>query len=216
MPRPKQRTPELRGQVLAAALALLAQEGAGGFTARGVAQAARTSPPAIYELFGDKEGLLREIFFAGFRDLSERLRVLDVTDDPRADIIEMIAEYRSFVRENAMLSEVMFSRPFTDFAPGRAELEAGSSVRVLIVERVNRCIAVGLLYGDATDIAHALIALTQGLAAAENARRLGSGRRSIDRRWALALGALLDGLAPSVINEVPDPSNPQPVDDLQS
>jgi hypothetical protein len=61
---------------------------------------------------------------------------------------------------------------------------------------VRGCIDAGVLAGDPVDVAHALVALTQGLAAAETARRLGTSRRSIDRRWHLALTALLDGLGP--------------------
>src|ERR1700722_6284803 len=69
MPRPKQRTPELRDRVLSAALELLSSVGVAGFTARSVARAAQTSTPAVYELFGDKRGLVRELYFAGFRTL---------------------------------------------------------------------------------------------------------------------------------------------------
>jgi hypothetical protein len=91
----------------------------------------------------------------------------------------------------------MFSRPFTDFEPGPSELQASSSVRIFIVERVRRCVDAGLLHGDETDIAHALVALIQGLAAAENARRLGKSQQSIDRRWRVAINGLLDGLSRS-------------------
>jgi DNA-directed RNA polymerase specialized sigma24 family protein len=37
--------------------------------------------------------------------------------------------------------------------------------------------------------------MLEGLAAAETARRLGTSKASIDRRWALAIKALLDGFA---------------------
>ena len=37
MPRPKERTPQLRDRVLASAVDLLARDGVEGFTARGVA-----------------------------------------------------------------------------------------------------------------------------------------------------------------------------------
>lgn len=194
MPRAKQRTPELRDHVLSVALPLLARQGAAGFTARSVAHAADTSPPAIYELFGDKGGLLREIFFEGFRILGERMDEVAVSDDPRADLIALLTAYRGFVRENSILSEVMFSRPFADFSPGPSELEAGSGVRTAIVESVSRCIEAGILRGDATDIAHVLVSLTQGLAAAENARRLGRSPSSIERRWKLAVEGVLAGL----------------------
>jgi AcrR family transcriptional regulator len=196
MPRPKQRTPELRDRVLASALELLASVGIAGFTARSVARAAQTSTPAVYELFGDKRGLVRELYFAGFRALYARLGTLADSGDARADLVATLALYRAFIRENPVLAEVMLSRPFSDFDPSEDELEASGAVRALIVERVRRGVEVGLLDGDETDLAHAIVALVQGLALAENARRLGTSAESIERRWQLAIDALLAGLAP--------------------
>ncbi|MBB4663863.1 TetR/AcrR family transcriptional regulator [Conexibacter arvalis] len=195
MPRPKTRTPELRDRVLAVAIELLSREGAGALTARAVAQGAGTSTPAVYELFGDKGGLVRAVFFEGFRRLHRRLRALPESGDPRADLVALAAGYRAFVVENPILAEVMLSRPFTDFSPGPEEAGASGSVRTLIVERVNRAIEAGAIAGDPIDVAHTLVALVQGLAAAENGQRLGTTPASVDRRWALAVEALLDGLA---------------------
>jgi AcrR family transcriptional regulator len=192
--RPKQRTPELRGRVLSAAVELLDRDGAAGFTARGVATEAQTSTPAVYELFGDKGGLVREVFFEGFRQLRRALAATAETDDPRADLVALAGAYRRFLAENPALGQVMLSRPFTVFDPGPAELAASGAARVFIVERVRRCVDAGVLAGDETDVAHALVALVQGLAAAENAQRLGTTRASVDRRWTLAIEALLDGL----------------------
>ncbi len=195
MPRAKQRTPELRDRVLSVAVGLLGREGVAGFTTRSIAREARTSTPAVYELFGDKGGLLREVYFEGFRLLRRYLEALPESADPRADLVELVEIYRKFICENPVLSQVMFSRPFLDFDPGPTEIEASGSVRIFIVERVRRCIEAGLLKGEETDIAHVLVALIQGLATAENARRLGRSQESIDRRWALAIEALLGGLS---------------------
>ena len=76
------------------------------------------------------------------------------------------------------------------------EAAAGAAVREVCVGRVRRCVAAGLLAGGETDIAHALLALAQGLAAQETAGWLGTSKRSMDRRWGLAFRAILDGLAP--------------------
>lgn len=197
MPRPKQRTAELRERVLQAAVTMLEDGGVVGFTARRVAAQSETSTPAVYELFGDKGGLVREVFFEGFRMLRHRLEGLGETDDTRGDLAEGIGAVRSFVRNNPVLAEVMFSRPFADFDPGPEETAAGSSVREFIVRRVRRCVDAGVIVGNETDIAHVLLALTQGLAGQENAGWLGTSKASVDRRWALALGATLDGLRPS-------------------
>jgi len=197
VPRAKQRTPKLRDHVLRVAVGMLADEGVAGFTTRRVAREAHTSPPAVYELFGDKAGLVREMFFEGFRLLRRRFDQLADGNDPRAALVGVIRSIRMFVRENPVLSEVMFSRPFADFDPGPSEAKAGSAVRVFVVERVRRCIDAGLLAGDETDIAHVLVSMTQGLAATEVAGWLGTSRALVDRRWDLAVHAFLDGLRPA-------------------
>jgi AcrR family transcriptional regulator len=196
MPRVKQRTPQLRDRVLRVAVAMLADEGVAGLTARRVAQDAGTSIPAVYELFGDKAGLVREIFFEGFRQLLDRLRAVPETADPRADLIAVATVLRRFARDNPQLSQVMFSRPYKDFGPGPDEEPANGSVREVLVGRVRRAVDAGVIAGAPTDIAHVLLALAQGLAAQEAAGWLGSSAASTHRRWALAFSAVLDGLRP--------------------
>lgn len=195
MPRAKQRTDELRGHVVQVALETLATEGVAGFTTRRVAREAATSVPAVYELFGDKAGLVREVFFEGFRRLRRRFDRLGETADPRADLVRAVESFRVFARENPVLAELMFSRPFADFDPGPVEREAGAAVREFVVGQVRRCIEAGVLRGNETDIAHVLVALAQGLAAQENAQWLGTSAASRNRRWRLAVDAVLDGLA---------------------
>ena len=119
MPRAKQRTPALRERVLHVALAMLADDGAAGFTTRKVAEGASASIPAVYELFGDKSGLVREMFFEGFRILRRRFDQLEESDDPRTDLVRIVEMLRKFVRDDPVLAELMFSRPFSDFDPDR-------------------------------------------------------------------------------------------------
>jgi AcrR family transcriptional regulator len=176
---------------------MLEREGVAGFTTRKVADRAGTSTPAMYELFGDKAGLVREIFFEGFRLLRCYLDEVEDSNDPRADLVALTRVFRRFARDNPVLAEVMFSRPFADFDPAPSEAEAGRIVRELFVGRVKRAIDAGVLAGDATDDAHVLLAVTLGLAGAENASRLGTSKASVDRRWARGVDAVLDGLAPA-------------------
>ena len=197
MPRAKQRTGQLREHIVQVAVAMLAADGVGGFTTRKVAEQAQTSPPAVYELFGDKAGLVREVFFEGFRLLGDCFGRLRESDDPHADLLRAVQVFRAFARDNPVLTQVMFSRPFADFDPGPAEVEAGATTREFIVHRVRRCIRAGIIDGDPADIAHGLLALAQGLAMQEAAGWLGSSRASVNRRWNLAVHALLAGLAPA-------------------
>src|SRR6478672_10943939 len=156
MPRPKQRTPELRDQVLQVAVSTLNQDGLSGFTTRRVAEQAGTSVPAVYELFQDKNGLVRAVFFEGFRMLSRRLLAVPETDNAVADVQRLIPVFRRFCLDYPALARVMFSRPFQDFDAGPPEL-APPTVRELLIGKVQRCIDAGALTGNATDIAHVLL-----------------------------------------------------------
>lgn len=196
MPREKLRTPALRDQVLRAAVAMLADQGVAGFTTRKVAESATTSPSAIYEMFKDKEGLVREVFYEGFRMLRWRLDQREHSAEPRMDLIALFAEFRLFVRENPELAKLMFSRPFVEFSPGPEERKAGDSARNRFVAAVRRCVDAGELAGDETDIARVLLALAQGLALQETGGWLGTTRASADRRWQLAFDMILGGSAP--------------------
>jgi AcrR family transcriptional regulator len=196
MPRTKQRTPELKERLLRSAIARLETDGLPGLTVRRVAGDARTSAPALYELFGDRAGLVGAIFDEGFRRLAERLAKSPETADPVADLRSCIAAFRAFVLANPALAEVMFSRPFTDFDPGPDELAGARATRELIVTRVERCVGAGRLAGDPIDISHVLFALARGLAAQEASGLLGAGAATRERRWSLSLDAVLAGLAP--------------------
>lgn len=197
MPRAKLRTPELRVRLVTGALDLLAEQGPAGLTARRAAEWAQTSPPAVYELFGDKGGLVREVFVEGWRMLAERLAAVPSTDDPVADLRELALAYRLFLAQHPALGEVLLARPFVDFDPAPHESAAGAAVRRRVVRAVRRCVDAGRLEGDPTDVAHVLVSLVQGLAASERTRRLGGSPASVERRWRLALDALLAGLAPT-------------------
>ena len=194
MPRPKQRTPELRDRVLQVAVSTLNADGLSGFTTRRVAEQAGTSVPAVYELFGDKSGLLRAVFFEGFRMLARQLLAVPETDDAVADVQRLIPVFRRFCLDYPALARVMFSRPFQDFDPGPEEL-ASPSMREIFVGRIKRCTDAGLLTGDPLDIAHVLLALAQGLAVQEGGRWLGKSKASVNRRWEVAVTGLLRGFA---------------------
>jgi AcrR family transcriptional regulator len=196
VPRVKQRTNELRERGVAAALAVLAEEGVTGLTTRNVARRADASVPAVYEVFGDKAGLIREVFFDGFRMLGDALAALPPAADPLEGLERVAEGYRTFVSANPVLAQVMFSRPFADFDPTTAEDKAGVKVREIFVERVRAAADAGLIAGDPTDVALVFFALLDGLGAAESARRLGSSSQSVDRRWSLAIATLFAGLKP--------------------
>lgn len=197
MPRAKQRTPDLRARVLSTAVQTLEAEGVAGLTARHVAHSAQTSTAAVYELFTDKAGLVRAIFFEGFRMLRSHLDQSVGAGDPEAALRQTIGALRTFISDHRVLSQVMFGRAFADFDPGPDEVMAGASVREFVTGRVRHCVDAGALAGDATDIAHVLIGLVLGLATQESAGWLGTSPASADRRWRAGIDALIVGLRPT-------------------
>jgi len=181
--------------VLQVAVSTLNQDGLSGLTTRRVAERAGTSVPAVYEFFGDKSGLLRAVFFEGFRMLRRQLIAVPETDDALADVQRLIPVFRRFCLDYPALARVMFSRPFQDFNPGPEELAASPSVREIFVGRIKRCTDAGLLTGDPVDIAHVLLALAQGLAVQEGGRWLGKSKASVNRRWEAGVTGILRGFA---------------------
>lgn len=195
MPRVKQRTPELRDRVLDVAVRTICDDGMSGFTTRRVAERAGTSVPAVYELFGDKAGLLRAVFFEGFRRLGRQLAELPDSDDPMADLQAIIPVFRQFCLDYPPLARVMFSRPFQDLDPRPEEVGTAPTVREIFVGKVQRCLHARVLVGDPVDIAHVLLALAQGLAVQEAGRWLGTTADSVNRRWDIGMRAVLAGFA---------------------
>jgi AcrR family transcriptional regulator len=195
MPRAKQRTPQLRNRVLEVAVNALGEHGVSGFTTRRVAELAGTSVPAVYELFDDKAGLIRQVFFEGFRLLGRELATVPATDDPLTDVAALAQAYRRFCVQRPALAQVMFTRPFASFDPSPEDVAAGTAVRELIIGRIKRCIDAGLMVGNPTDIGHVLLALVQGLAVQEDGGWLGNSAASVDRRWAIGVKTLLRGFS---------------------
>ncbi len=193
----KQRTDALRERGVASALAVLAEEGVAGLTTRTVARRADASVPAIYEVFGDKAGLIRGVFFEGFRMLGDDLAALPADAEPLEALLALAEAFRRFVVTRPVLAQIMFSRPFVDFDPTGDEDKAGVKVRKIFVRRVRDAVDAGVLAGDATDLAHVFFAYVEGMATAESARRLGSSKQSVDRRWRLGLTGLITGLGPA-------------------
>lgn len=197
MPPKKERTPDLARRILAVAIDVLADEGVPGVTTREVAARAGTTAPAIYELFSDKSGLVRAMFFEGFRRLGVVFSRLAEPAGRPDDLGNALRAFREFTLENPRLFEVMYNRPFADFTPDAQEQALGDTTREALMARARACVEAGTLAGNPADIAHAVMALAIGLATQETAGWLGPDGRTRSRRWNVAIAALIDGFKPT-------------------
>ncbi len=103
--RPRGRpglTPEVREQALAAAGALLAEEGLKGMQARTIASRAGLSVGSIYKLFGDIDDLIRELNYQTYQDIADHhqaaLAKADLPEEAVHDRLMVLARaYIEFV-----------------------------------------------------------------------------------------------------------------------
>jgi AcrR family transcriptional regulator len=118
----------LRDKILAEAIGIVAQAGAGSITMRTLAQRLGYSPATIYLHFRNKDELLKEIALHGFERLVEATRTAGQVADPRLAVIEGGRRYLEFALENPALYRLMFEEidlskyqsPADPFLPGRS------------------------------------------------------------------------------------------------
>lgn len=100
----------LKEALIEAALALIAEKGAGGLTFADAARAAGVSPAAPYRHFRDREALLAEVAQRGFRELEEALTKAwnDARPEPTQALHRVGKAYLSFAREEPAYYAAMF------------------------------------------------------------------------------------------------------------
>jgi AcrR family transcriptional regulator len=195
MPRPREHDEATRQRLLDRAAVILDQEGLAGLSTRRLALDAGTTTRAVYSLFGDKAGLLRALYRAGFETLRRNTEAVPATDDPARDIVALAAAYRDSARQNRNLYALMF-----DMVPGwRPQPEDQAAARRTLrplAAAVARAVAEGLLPDDVRGLTNQLFALVHGLASLELAGLLG-GPADAAGHWESAVTAALRGYAGS-------------------
>lgn len=104
------RTPT-RLRVIEAAAELLAQDGSEAVTTRAVATAAGVQPPAIYRLFGDKDGLLEAVVEHGYAQFIATKQAQPPLDDPVDDLRAGWDMAVEFGLTNPALYALMYGEP---------------------------------------------------------------------------------------------------------
>jgi AcrR family transcriptional regulator len=128
-----------RRRIIEAAIDLLERDGRDAVTTRAVAVAAGLQPPAIYRLFGDKDGLLEAVAEYGFARFLESKHV---DPEPREPIEDLRAGWDlavEFGLANPALYTLMNSEPAKAASPA---FEAGMEI---LMDRIRRLAAGGWL-----------------------------------------------------------------------
>lgn len=168
---PRRRAPRgqgaaLRGEVLQAAMDLLAETGSeDAMSLRAVAQRVGVSVPSIYLHFADKQALLDAVCQQVFEALHVRMREAATgAADPFDALRAQGNAYVHFALENPEHYRIVM---MTEHPPGSDAVDAtiaGGAFGYLL-ESVQACIDVGVFEGEPLELALGLWAAAHGVAA---------------------------------------------------
>ncbi|GIF50243.1 TetR family transcriptional regulator [Asanoa ferruginea] len=101
---------DLRNALLAAALDLVAERGAQGFTLAETSRRAGVSVAAPYKHFADKDALLAELARLGYEQQHTRFAAaMAGSDDPAEQLAAFAAAYVQFASDSRALFEITFA-----------------------------------------------------------------------------------------------------------
>lgn len=156
-----------RATILAAAIEILHQRGAGALTVRSVAGLAGCSTTGVYTWFGGKNGLVEAIFVDGFKRFGEALD----SAAPGAGTTEHLAAlgeaYRTWALSNPTHYMVMFARAVPDYEPSDEALAAAMATFDQLVVATRAAVAEDALGGEPFELAHHLWAGIHGYVSLE-------------------------------------------------
>jgi AcrR family transcriptional regulator len=194
MGRPRLHGDHTREQLLAAAEAMVAEDGADALSLRRLAAAVGTTTRAVYSVFGSRQGLISALYREAFQVLIRRVEALPVTADPLADLTTAALKgFRGYALEHPNLFRLVFERMIPEERLAPDDWSAGSEARDVARRLVHRCLDAGLFCNRPAElVVNEFHALAQGLAAMELQGRF----RGVDpvRVWTDAMSALLAGL----------------------
>lgn len=161
----QQRSP--RDAILASAIDILHQHGAGALTVRSVAVAAGCSTTGVYTWFGGKNGLVEAIFIDGFQRFGAALNVARARPPAPRPVAGLAHAYREWAITNPTHYMVMFGRAVPDFHPSVEALLTAHGTFAQLVDATSYEMSQIELTGDPTELAHHLWAGIHGYVSLE-------------------------------------------------
>jgi AcrR family transcriptional regulator len=195
---------EVRTKILDAARVLFAAQGYDGVSMRAIAEKIEYSPTLIYQYFEDKETLIKELCYADFGALAERLIATLEIPDPLERLRQCGREYVTFGITYPNHYRLMFMTPLPvkaheaewEEAKGKPETDAYALLQLLVQKAAEEG---GLrdAKADVDLVSQTLWAGLHGVIALEIAMRCDKDwamLRPLEERTEAMLAALSDGL----------------------
>lgn len=143
---------------MAKASELLSQSASGGISTRAVCDAAGTSQPVLYRLFGDKEGLLSAVVDHVWDQYLSMKRAADKSGDPLDDLYSGWDSHVAFALDHPHAYRLLFGTPLS------VPAEAGQEAMRLLQDNLDRLAAQGRLTVTPEEAARIVMAANTGIA----------------------------------------------------
>ncbi len=160
--REKQRE-EIRSDLVAAAHALVKDEGYEGLTIRKLAERAGLATMSVYSYFADKQSILEAMAEDAFVELAKRCEARR-TEDAIESLRGGLEEYVTFGLDNPNEYRTVFMTPQLHVHQGKTfeDLEGHNPAFQSLLAAVQECIDAGSLAGDPRAIATILWTVAHG------------------------------------------------------
>jgi AcrR family transcriptional regulator len=154
---------ELRKGILDDTSDLLMREGSTALSMRRIAQLVGCSTTVLYTMFGNKQGLVDELYLRGFDMVRQALEVVPRSDLPQGYIYALCYAYRNFALTHSTYYAIMFLKVMPEYTPSEASRQLGQKSFQLVVDAVQNCVAPGSITKDeAWEIARIIWATVHG------------------------------------------------------
>ena len=130
----------LRQGILDDASTLLVQEGVNALSMRRIAETVGCSTTVLYTMFGNKQGLIDELYLRGFDMLQQSLEAVPCSGNSKNYIYALCHAYRNFALANQTYYSIAFLKVIPEYSPGETNLKLGTASLKLLVRAIQNCI----------------------------------------------------------------------------
>jgi AcrR family transcriptional regulator len=156
--RRARRRQESIDEILATAVEVMAEVGAGGLNLGEVARRVGVRPPSLYQYFPSKSAIYDEVFARGWRALEEHVRAFDraagpvhSADGARDRLCQGSVAFVRWALEHPVQAQLMFWRPVPGFEPSPGAYAPAVSLMELTRSTLAGFVAAGWVRPEAAE-----------------------------------------------------------------
>lgn len=135
----------LKLNIIEAAATIMQEQGPDAVTIRRVAEKMECSTKIIYNLFGSKDGLARQLYLEGCKLLAAAFEEVPAQADLQQYLRELAEAYWQFSKNHTSYYMLMFGGAFGDFKPGADSLQATITALQQLITIISQAIEQGLI-----------------------------------------------------------------------